>query len=106
MSKFQTKKFFSIMLFVMLFFVLTKAVRKRKEGSIGQGQFCNNEFDDYKCVTSICRIKGEDTHKCQVSDERDIGDHCIIGDACKNGECHGGLCTINPTMTVASPATT
>ncbi|RIB09223.1 hypothetical protein C2G38_2109098, partial [Gigaspora rosea] len=93
MSKFQTKKFFSIMLFVMLFFVLTKAARKR-QGFIGLGQPCNDVSDDRNCDTNICRVKGEDTHRCQVSDERDVEDYCRIGEACKSGECHDGLCRL------------
>ncbi|RIB12796.1 hypothetical protein C2G38_2100055 [Gigaspora rosea] len=84
MSKFQTTKVFSIMLFVMLFFVLTNAVRNDlKKRSLGQGQHCTDSNDDLLCETQICRIKGEDTHKCQVSDERDVGDVCGKDEACK-----------------------
>ncbi|CAG8460087.1 hypothetical protein C2G38_2027862 [Gigaspora rosea] len=93
MSKFQTKKFFSIMLFVMLFFVLTNAVRndlKKRQTSIGLGQPCHDQNDDSECVTKICRIKGEDIHKCQLTDQRVEGEPCLTEDAC-NGKtfCNG-----------------
>ncbi|RIB02334.1 hypothetical protein C2G38_2228105 [Gigaspora rosea] len=91
MSKFQTKTGFSIILFVILFFVLTNAVsinlKKRQDFSsfFGQGHNCTDENDDLKCITLICRIKGEDTHKCQISDERDVGETCLSDEACKAG---------------------
>ncbi|RIB25741.1 hypothetical protein C2G38_2066789 [Gigaspora rosea] len=99
MSKFQV---FSIILFVMLFSsFLTNAVKNDlKKRSLAQGQRCTNEVDDTLCDTQICRIKGEDTYKCQVSDERDVGDVCVIDEACKsNSICDDeyGTCLAIPT---------
>ncbi|RIB25018.1 hypothetical protein C2G38_2031448 [Gigaspora rosea] len=110
MSKFLTKKFFSIMLFVMLFFVLTNAVRNdlKKRQALVQGQPCNDPrcdklctdsmcvtlCNDSLCDTGICRIKGEDTHKCQITDQRDEGEPCLQnGNACKVGlSCQSNIC--------------
>ncbi|KAF0449616.1 hypothetical protein F8M41_002492 [Gigaspora margarita] len=101
MSKFQTKKFFSIMIFVMLFFVLTNAVRndlKKRQASLGQGKHCTDANDDSKCVTKICRIKGVDTQKCQLTDQRVEGEPCLTDDACNSETiCNGNKVCATPT---------
>ncbi|CAG8647316.1 6129_t:CDS:1, partial [Gigaspora rosea] len=56
---------------------------KKRQTSLGQGQHCTGANDDSKCDTQICRIKGEDTYKCQLTDERGEGENCINNYACK-----------------------
>ncbi|RIB22892.1 hypothetical protein C2G38_2074367 [Gigaspora rosea] len=105
MSKFQTKMGFSIMLFVILFFVLTNAVSNGlKRRQLSQGSKCTGETDDANCDTFICRVKDKDSFKCQLTDTREEGDKCLIDDACKSGltclvkQCQR-LYTFNPTAT-------
>ncbi|RIB28857.1 hypothetical protein C2G38_2156823 [Gigaspora rosea] len=85
MSKFQTKNLFSIVLFVMLFLVLTNADCSGFDTRLLiRGQPCSKSIiDDGNCYTEICRIKGEDTGKCQLTDEQDVGDDCLVDAACK-----------------------
>ncbi|CAG8644119.1 3447_t:CDS:1 [Gigaspora rosea] len=111
------------MLFVMLFFVFTNAVsinlKKRNDPfpsitPIAQGQPCGGVGDDGLCATGICRIKAEDTGKCQISDEREIDEPCPLTAACKAGlECgKDGFCQSKaadigaPTQASATPAPT
>ncbi|KAF0539798.1 hypothetical protein F8M41_006742 [Gigaspora margarita] len=104
MPQLQTKMFFSIMLFVMLFFVLTNAVRNdlKKRQLLDQGQPCKNEYDDLHCTTLICHIKGEDIHKCQLTDERDVGITCVVSEACKTGLVCFVPASSSPTSTVSN----
>ncbi|CAG8810036.1 20166_t:CDS:1, partial [Gigaspora rosea] len=81
---------------------------KKRQDPIVQGQPCSGVGDDAFCATGICRIKGEDTGKCQISDEREIGDPCPSTAACKAGlECgQEGFCQSKAASTIKTPTWT
>nr|CAG8529218.1 6892_t:CDS:2 [Entrophospora candida] len=58
---------------------------------LNQGATCNANSDLF-CVTSICRIFGSDTFKCQLTDTRPTRDVCLVNDACESKKCTKNRC--------------
>ncbi|CAG8820816.1 44805_t:CDS:1, partial [Gigaspora margarita] len=56
---------------------------KKRQTSLGQGEHCTGANDDSKCGTKICRIRGVDTQKCQLTDLRVAGEPCLAQGACQ-----------------------